>query len=95
MQKDTRWEDIWWKTKEGDSVKIRDMDTNHIANTLAMLKRNQLKAVMTNKMNQNKEGYYKHFIKTFQRELDKRHEEFVNKVKQKSIDDIFPNNRIR
>jgi hypothetical protein len=35
------WEDIgMWKTKDGRILKIKDMDTQHLKNTMNMLNRN-------------------------------------------------------
>lgn len=33
-------DDMWWVTKEGQNVRIDKMDTIHLKNTIAMLKRN-------------------------------------------------------
>ena len=87
--------DTWWETDTGEKVMLCDMETNHVANTLDFLKRKKLKRVMTNDMPSNLAGYYEHHIKEFQKEFDKRQEDYIEETSKKSLADIFPNNRPR
>lgn len=32
--------DMWWTTKAGENIRIDKMDTDHLKNTISMLKRN-------------------------------------------------------
>ena len=35
-----------WRTKEGIKIRIKDMDNNHLLNTIALIKRNVIKFQM-------------------------------------------------
>ena len=40
IEVDSAEQDMWWTTLKGENVRINKMDTEHLKNTIAMLKRN-------------------------------------------------------
>lgn len=51
-----------WHTKDGKEIKIKDMETSHIKNCIAFIRRN------------DKIDMYEPYIKTFEEELKRREE---------------------
>lgn len=54
MEQDLSFRKFVWKTANGESISIQDMDTFHINNCIALLKRNKLKELKNNLPNEKK-----------------------------------------
>ncbi len=60
----------FWTTKEGEKLRIANMDVPHIQNCIHMLK-TKINGAYFGK-NEENDHYYKSYIEAFQKELDNR-----------------------